>query len=162
MNQLFLYLILFIFFIFTKGKITYKRNNKEYSYYKNCKDIKEFIKDYPPQNEVDYPLNAQYCRLNDPSKSELESTTSEEELEELKGSKCCYISFLENKDNSDWYYFCGRVSSSDYKKKVSEYIKDLNNDEEIKNKIKKITIDCFSKRLDFMINILIISLIYLI
>ena len=65
---------------------------------------------------MEYPLNAQYCRLNDPSKKELESASSEEELEELKGSKCCYISFLENKDNSDWYYFCGKVSSTDFKK----------------------------------------------
>ena len=115
MKQLFLYFILFIFFGFTKEKITYKSNNKVYGYYKNCQIIEIFIENYDPEKEWDYPLNAQYCRLNDPSKTDLESVPSTE-LEELKGSRCCYISVLENKDNPDWYHFCGRVSSTDYKK----------------------------------------------
>ena len=161
MKQLFLYLNLFIFFTFTNEKIAYKSSNRVYSYYKNCKIIEIFIENYYPQIEWDYPLNAQYCRLNDPSKSELESASSTD-LEELEGSKCCYISVLENKDNPDWYHFCGRISSTNYKKKVSEYIGELNNNENIKNKFKKIQIDCFSKRIDLMINILIIYLIYLI
>ena len=161
MKQLFLYLILFIFFTFTEEKISYKSNNNVYSYYKNGQIIEFFIENYDPQKEWDYPLNAQYCRLNDPSKSELESVSSSN-LEELEGSKCCYISILESKDNPDWYHFCGRVSSTNYKKKVSEYIEELNNNENIKNKFKKIKIDCFSKRIYFMIIILITNLVYLI
>ena len=160
MKQIFLFLVLFIFLTFTKEKIAYK-NNKVYSYYKNCQIIEAFIEKYDPQIEWDYPLNEQYCRLNDPSKTELESEPATE-LEELTGSKCCYISVLENKDNPDWYHFCGQVSSTNDKKGVSAYIEELNNNENIKNKFKTIKIDCFSKRLDFMINILIISLIYLI
>ena len=161
MKQLFLYSILFISFEFTKEKITYKKGNKVYSYYKNCELIEKFIINYDSQTEWDYPPNIQYCRLNDPSKSELASATSTE-LEELEGSKCCYVSVLENNDNPNWYDFCGRVSSTNYKKTVSEYIKDLYDIDQIKNKVKQIKIDCFSERLGLMIIILIISLVYLI
>ena len=159
MKQLFLYSILFISFTFTKEKIIYKKSNKVYSYYKNCERIESFILNYDSQHEWDYPPNVQYCRLNDPSKSELASVST---TDELVRSKCCYISVLENNDNPDWYYFCGRVSSNYYNKKVSDYIDDLNNNDQIKNKFKGIKIDCYSKKLGFMINILIISLVCLI
>ena len=119
----------------------------------------KIIINYDSQTEWDYPPNVQYCRLNDPSKSELASVSS---TDKLVGSKCCYISVLESTDSPEWYYFCGRVSSTYYKTKVSDYIDNLNNDDQIKNKFKEIKIDCYSKKLGFMINILIISLVCLI
>ena len=187
-------LILFIFFAFTKEKISYK-SKKIYSYEDNCLLIEKFFDSVNPPNIDDYPLNAQYCRLNDPNINELtvkepsttKPTTTEPptieitniELTTTGGSdgsqstrnledsqnnkdKCCYISILPNSDNSDWIYFCGKISSAVYESGVSEYVKQIKNGEDFKNKYKDIKIDCFSQKLDFMINVLILSLIFLI
>ena len=53
---------------FTKEKISYK-SNKIYSYDIKCINIKSVF-DSGKQPD-DYPLNAQYCRLNDPNITEL-------------------------------------------------------------------------------------------
>ena len=69
---------------------------------------------------------------------------------------------MPNSDNSDWIYFCGKINSTIDENGVSEYVKQIKNRDDFKNKYKDIKIDCFSQKLDFMINVLIISLIYLI
>ena len=179
-----LLLILFIFFAFTKEKIIYK-SNKIYSNDIKCINIESFF-DSGKQPD-DYPLNAQYCRLNDPNITQLTenisfssdsdvfgdsiepsfSSVSVGRLRNLENSqlnkdKCCYISILPNSDNSDWIYFCGKINSTVYGSGVSEYVKQIKNGDDFKNKYKDLKIDCFSQKLDFMINFLIISLIYLI
>ena len=177
-------LILFIFFAFTKEKISYK-SNKMYSYEYNCLLIKNLFDPVNQSKIEDYPLNAQYCRLNDPIKTEItvmeqsniEETTTTEDLSsnifsdtnlrnledsQLNKDKCCYISILPNSDNSDWIYFCGKINSTIDESGVSEYVKQIKGSDDFKNKNKDIKIDCFSQKLDFMINVLIISLIYLI
>ena len=78
---------------------------------------------------------------------------------QLEEDICCYVSILNN--TSNWNYFCGKITISDYNGKISEYINSLK-DDNFKKKFKDIKIDCFSKKLDFMIKILIISLICLI
>ena len=157
MKALFIYLILSTFYIFTKGKLTYK-NRQSYAL---CNEIETFISNYPPTTDYDFALNAQNCRLNDPTKDDIENAdTTTTDVEELKKSKCCYISVLENADNPDWYYFCGKITSTNYENKISKYTEDLT--EKLKNKVKQIKIDCLSKKLDFTIIILIITLIYLI
>ena len=178
MKQLFLFLILFIFFTFTKEKIIYKSNNIIDS--KKCENIEKFIDEFNSKTKWDYALNAQYCRLNDNQEEEEEKEEEEEEKEEeeeekeeeeeekeeeeeqeskLKEDKCCYIGIL---DNSDWNYFCGKIDSTTYKNKISEYINKLKERQSFKNKFKDIKIDCFSKKIDAMIIILIISMVYLI
>jgi len=179
-------LILLIFFVFTKEKITYQSNNKIYSYNENCKEIETFFDSKKQPKIDDYPLNAQFCRLNDPNITELEAvqqqsteatttsptSTLPETLRRLrnlevksqinKDDKCCYVSILSKEDNSDWLYFCGRINSTIYDNKVSKYVEQIKEREDFKNKYKDIKIDCFSKKLSFMINVLIISLFYLI
>ena len=166
MKPLFLYSILFIFFTFTKEKISYKNN---IVYNEDCDDIGSF----KPGSLYDYGFNAEYCRLKDP-KSNPDSTTpvSEDQqdnsneggsrLRSLKENHlekdiCCYISILDSSDN--WNYLCGKITALQYNDdKIPEYINELKENENFK----EIKIDCFSKKLDFMINILILSLIYLI
>mgnify|MGYP006989021450 CR=1 FL=1 len=183
MKHLLLYYILFILIIFTKEKISFK-SSKVYSYYLNCQDIDLILNG--SEKIDDYPLNAQYCRLNDPNITELapevsivtntsndsntdditpkdsKSVGSLRNLEENQSvkDKCCYVSALPKLDDSDWLYFCGKVNSNIYNNGVSDYVKKIK--EEFKDSYKDIKIDCFSKKLNFMINILIISLIYLI
>ncbi len=182
-------LILFIFFAFTKENISYKRN-KVYSYNLNCIQIEEFLNfQYPPEID-DYPLNAQYCRLNDQNITELENmgkqTTADKpttdpiptpkinpdsqaqrRLRNLEDSqsnrdKCCYISVLPKTDNSEWLYFCGQVNSTIEESKISKYVEQIKERDDFKNNYKDIKIDCFSQKFDFMINALLISLIFLI
>ena len=174
-------LILFIFFAFTKERIKYQ-SNKIYSY-TNCKIIEDFINS-GEQKIDEYPLNAQFCRLDDPNESEIkiEETTppstepttpttvpdATERLRNLddekfnKNDKCCYVSILPKEDNSDWLYFCGRINSTIYDNKVSKYVDQIKERKDFNEKYKNIKIDCFSKKLSFMINVLIISLFYLI
>ena len=170
MKQIFLYSILFILFAFTKEKIIYKSN---IIYDKHCDTIDAFINDYNSGSSWEHAINSEYCRSKEPDKEEEEEEEEggeEEENQEndegrrlkshLEGNICCYISILDNSDN--WNYFCGKITPSDYNEiTISEYIKNLKKQEKFTNKFKDIKIDCYSKKLDFMINILIISLIYL-
>ena len=168
MKQVFLYSILFIFLTFTKEKILYKSNT---NYNKHCDTIEDFISDYSSQQiSWEYAINAEYCRLKEPDNgggnNDGDNTNpSSIIIRNLKDKHidkdiCCYISILDSSDN--WNYFCGKISPSNYNdSRILEYINELK-ENNFKNDFKDIKIDCFSKKLDFMINIFIISLIYLI
>ncbi len=160
MKVLFLYSILFTLFAFTKENITFA-GNIDYNNNKECKTIAGFIKDYNNRLPSDYAFNAEYCKLKKPA------TNPGSRLRNLKGSKidrdiCCYVSILDNLGN--WDYFCGKIEVSDYNdNKISERIEELKNNPDYENNnFKNIKIDCFSKKIDFMIKALIISLICLI
>jgi len=159
MKLLFFYSILFVFFTITKEKISIT-NNKYYN--NNCHNIDSFIKNYDSKSSSDYAFNAEYCRLNELSNPS-GSGSGGSRLRNLKESPlekdiCCYISILDSSDN--WFYFCGQISPSNYNDNgVVNYINTIKGTNDFKNKFKDIKIDCFSKKLDFMINILLLSLI---
>ncbi len=161
MKLLFFYSILFIYFTFTKEKISIT-NNKDYN--ENCYDIDSFIQNYESKLPSDYAFNAEYCRLKELSNFKLSGSGSGVSgLRNLKGSPlegdiCCYISILDSTDN--WFYFCGQITPSNYNDNgVVNYINTIKGADDFKNKFKDIKIDCFSKKLDIMINILLLSLI---
>jgi len=158
MKLLFLYSILFILFAFTKENITYA-GNIDYNDNEECKTIGDFMNGYDNRLQSDYAFNAEYCRLKKPASG------TGSRLRNLKGSKvngdiCCYISILDNLGN--WDYFCGKITESEYNdNKISESIDAIKKEKYFDN-FKSIKIDCFSKKIDFMIKALIISLICLI
>ncbi len=148
MNQLLSYSIFFIYFLLTKEEITYKFDD---NYNNNCLDIKENgvisqkINDLASLDKSEYGLNAQSCRLNEQARK----------IDD--GTKCCYASIFQK---SKWYYICTKIPKEEVDS-VPEYIKTLNDDQELDGVFDEIKIDCFSKKFDVMIITLIISLIYL-
>ena len=161
MKLLFLYSIIFILFAFTKENITYIDKT---NYNSQCNKIDTFIdSNYAQRSISDYAFNAEFCRLKETQTS---TNPPGGRLRNLKGSKvygniCCYISILDNLGN--WDYFCGEISESEYNdNKISERIDSLKGSPNFSKDFKNIKIDCFSKKIDFMIKALIIGLICLI
>ena len=134
MNQLLSYFIFFMFFIFTNG------NNLIFKAHKPCQEINDF-KDPSYKLEFDdYAVNIEFCSRNN-----------------ADDSKCCYINFS---NTTGKYYGCGKINSNDIKEEVIKTkIEEINSGN---NQLNITKIDCFSKKLDFMKTILMISLIYLI
>ena len=133
MNKLLLYLIFFMFFIFTNGI------NLMFKTHKTCQDIDDLKSSYSLGFD-DYAINIEFCsRRNEGD------------------SKCCYISFS---NDTGKYYACGKIDSNDLNEEgIKKKIDEINNNNAELNVTK---IDCFSKRLDLMKTILMISLIFLI
>ena len=134
MNQLLSYFIFFMFFIFTNG------NNLLFKAYRPCQEIGIFKQSNYILEFDDYAVNIEFCSRNN-----------------ADDSKCCYINFS---NTTGKYYGCGKINSNDIKEEVIKTkIEEINSGN---NQLNITKIDCFSKKLDFMKTILMISLIYLI
>ena len=132
MNQLFLYSIFCILFIFTKENIIYQDLTHQ------CKEIKyetNSLKIEPELLPSDYVINTEYCSRHNA---------------QLNPDKCCHI-ILDTLD------FCGIIKKNEYDD-ITKTIETLNSTSSKYNEIK---IDCFSKHLNFMIITFITCLIYL-
>ncbi len=139
MNQLLLFSILIIFFVFTNENIVYKDVSSE------CKDIEAVKIDNNYNSEFsEYVINTEYCsRHND----------------QLNGKKCCHVILVDDKITKD---FCGFIEKNEYDN-ITQALERINSTTSgVSSNLKEITIVCFSKKLEFMITTLIICLIYLI
>ena len=136
MNQLIFCSFHLLFFIFSKENIVYQDDRSE------CKNIEEIIQDKSLIKTSDYPANMEFCSRHN---------------SQLKEKKCCNTTIFYS-DGSK--VFCGKVDSNLNDEEIQNYIQKLKTDN--KNLFENIIIDCFSKKLDFMMIILIIYLICLI
>ena len=139
MNQLLLYCIFVIFFIFTKENIIYQDFSPQ------CKIIEEARKVPSPLQPTDYVINTEFCIRHNAQLS--------------NEKKCCHIILVNDEDLRD---FCGIIEKSEYDN-ITKAFERLNDTyDNILPIYKEIKIDCFSKNLEFMITTFIIYLTFLI
>ena len=136
MNQLFLFSIFFIFFIFTNENIVYKDVSSECVQIEDVRDDSSYTFDFSK-----YVINTEYCSRHNA---------------QLNGKKCCHVILVDDKITKD---FCGFIDKNEYDN-ITQAIERINSSASLN--LIEIKIDCVSKKLEFMITTLITFLIYLI